>query len=222
MAVTSTGAAASSAAAASAATSRTSIAQNFDTFLNLLTTQLKNQNPLDPLDTNQFTQQLVQFAQVEQQISANTALNTLVSLQQTSQTTAALGFLGTTVSVNGNTAKLADGKATWKFDGTAPATATITITSPTGQTAFTGNFPVSAGAQEFVWDGRGNDNASWPAGDYKITIAGKDANGQAVAISTQVSGVVDGVDLSQNPPVLSVGSQTFTLDKITQVRRPGA
>ena len=70
-------------------------------FLTLLTTQLKNQNPLDPLDTNQFTQQLVQFAQVEQQMKPNDQLATLVALQQTAQSTAALGFVGTTVAVDG-------------------------------------------------------------------------------------------------------------------------
>ena len=89
-----------------AATSSATIAKNFATFLELLTTQLKNQNPLSPLDTNQFTQQLVQFAQVEQQINMNTSLGTMISLQQASQTSAAMGFLGTTVRVDGDTAKL--------------------------------------------------------------------------------------------------------------------
>ncbi|MGC1466407.1 MAG: flagellar hook capping FlgD N-terminal domain-containing protein, partial [Pseudolabrys sp.] len=70
------------------------IASNFTEFLQLLTTQLQNQNPLDPLDTNQFTQQLVQFAQVEQQMNTNTQLQTLVSLQQTAQSTAALSYVG--------------------------------------------------------------------------------------------------------------------------------
>src|SRR5277367_2795221 len=70
------------------------IAGNFNTFLQLLTTQLQNQNPLDPLDTNQFTQQLVSFAQVEQQLRENDQLATLVSLQQTAQSSAALNFVG--------------------------------------------------------------------------------------------------------------------------------
>ncbi len=77
-----------------AATSQKTLASNFATFLQLLTTQLKNQNPLDPLDTNQFTQQLVQFAQVEQQLKPNDQLETLVSLQKTAQSTTALGFVG--------------------------------------------------------------------------------------------------------------------------------
>src|SRR6187397_847500 len=87
------------------------MAKNFDSFLTLLTTQLKNQNPLDPLDTNQFTQQLVQFAQVEQQLKQNDQLATLVSLQKTAQSTAALGFVGETVVVDGSTASLANGQA---------------------------------------------------------------------------------------------------------------
>ncbi len=140
------------------------IQQNFTTFLQLLTTQLKNQNPLDPLDTNQFTQQLVQFAQVEQQMNMNASLTSLISLQRATQTTAALGFLGSTVVVDGDTARLTGGKATWSYD----------------------------------------------------------TNGQLVAISTEVQGVVDGIDLTQTPAVLKIGSRSFTLDKIKQVRRAGS
>src|SRR6266545_6397009 len=103
------------------------IAGNFTTFLQLLTTELKNQNPLDPLDTNQFTQQLVQFAQVEQQLKSNDQLAALVSLQKTAQATAALGFVGETVGVDGDTAPLANGEATWNLKVPKPVTGTITI-----------------------------------------------------------------------------------------------
>src|SRR6188768_1945650 len=92
------------------------IASNFTAFLQLLTTQLKNQNPLDPLDTNQFTQQLVQFAQVEQQLKSNDQLSTLVSLQKSNQQTQALGYVGTTVAVDGTTAQLKDKAARWLFN----------------------------------------------------------------------------------------------------------
>ncbi len=85
------------------------IAGNFTTFLSLLTTQLQNQDPLSPMDTNQFTQQLVEFAQVEQQLKSNDQLSTLVSLQQTAQNTAALGFVGKNVAVAGANAPLANG-----------------------------------------------------------------------------------------------------------------
>src|SRR6185503_18748183 len=116
------------------------LAGNFQTFLTLLTTQLKNQNPLDPLDTNQFTAQLVQFAQVEQQLKQNDQLATLVSLQKTAQNTAALEFVGQTVGVDGATTQLSNGSAIWNLDVPKPATGTITIKTATGQTAFSGNY----------------------------------------------------------------------------------
>src|SRR5258708_39456992 len=87
------------------------IADNFQTFLTLLTTQLKNQNPLDPLDTNQFTQQLVQFAGIEQQMKGNASLTSLVTIDQTAQSTAAIAYLGTTAPVDGSGTKLTSGKA---------------------------------------------------------------------------------------------------------------
>src|ERR1700716_597737 len=96
-------------------TTGATLAGNFQTFLTLLTTQLQNQNPLDPLDTNQFTQQLVQFAGVEQQLKTNDSLSTLVSLQQTAQSTQALGFVGKTAAVDGSTAALSKSSATWNL-----------------------------------------------------------------------------------------------------------
>src|SRR5690242_18305864 len=81
----------------SGALDNTEIASNFTTFLQLLTTQLKNQNPLDPLDTNQFTQQLVQFAQVEQQMKSNDLLSGLVALEQSAEATQALAYVGSKI-----------------------------------------------------------------------------------------------------------------------------
>src|SRR5436309_3831254 len=96
-------------------TTDATLAGNFQTFLTLLTTQLKNQNPLDPLDTNQFTQQLVQFAGVEQQLRTNDQLSALLALQQTAQSTQALTFVGKTAVVEGDTAALTHGLATWNL-----------------------------------------------------------------------------------------------------------
>ena len=96
----------SSSSNSSTGVDQTAIAGNFQDFLTLLTTQLKNQNPLDPLDTNQFTQQLVQFAQVEQQLKSNDQLATLVSLEKAAQSTYALAFVGATVAVDGATGQL--------------------------------------------------------------------------------------------------------------------
>jgi flagellar basal-body rod modification protein FlgD len=198
------------------------IAGNFTTFLTLLTTQLKNQNPLDPLDTNQFTAQLVQFAQVEQQMKQNDQLATLVSIEKAAQSTTALAFVGTTVAVDGQTAALTNGRATWGFNVPKPASTTLTIKSSTGQTVYSTSFTMNAGPQSFTWDGRDNNGVKWPNGNYTISVVGRDASGQPVSISSEVQGTVDSVDLTQTPPVLSIGGQTFTLDKIKRVVRPSS
>ena len=196
------------------------LAGNFQTFLTLLTTQLKNQNPLDPLDTNQFTQQLVQFAQVEQQIKQNTQLETLISIEKAAQATTALAYVGQAVAIDGQTASLKNGLATWTFNSPKPVTAQVTIRNSTGQTVYTGSFSMSAGMQSFQWDGRDAQGVKWPDGNYTITVTGKDTTGQTVAIPSEIEGIVDSVDLTKTPPELMVGGQAFTLDKIKRVVRP--
>ena len=134
------------------------LAGNFQTFLTLLTTQLKNQNPLSPLDTNQFTQQLVQFAGVEQQLKTNESLTTLVSVQKTTQATQALNFVGKTAVVDGSTATMKSSSATWHLKVPSSATVNISIANASGQTVFTGKYTAGAGADvPFTWNGQGTD-----------------------------------------------------------------
>src|SRR5438445_3013591 len=114
-----------SATASTAGIDKNTIAGNFQTFLTLLTTQLKNQNPLDPLDTNQFTQQLVQFAQVEQQLKQNDQLATLVSIEKAASATTALAYVGQTVAFDGQSAALANNKASWTLQ--VPQAANVTV-----------------------------------------------------------------------------------------------
>jgi flagellar basal-body rod modification protein FlgD len=204
------------------ATDKTTIAGNFQTFLTLLTTQLKNQNPLDPLDTNQFTQQLVQFAQVEQQLKANDQLSTLVSLEKSAQSTTALAFVGQNVAVDGKSAALKNGSATWSFNVPKPVSAAVTITNSTGQTVYSSSYTMNTGQQNFQWDGRDNNGVQWPAGNYTMTITAKDASGQAVSVPTEIQGLVDSVDLTVNPPTLSIGGQNYTVDKVKRVVRAGS
>ena len=201
-----------------ASTSTKGIADNFQTFLTLLTTQLQNQNPLDPLDTNQFTQQLVQFAGVEQQLKSNDQLKSLIDIEKSAQSTQALVYVGNTVAVDGSKAQF-DKSATWNLTAPKGINATITITSATGQTAYSGNFTLSQGNASFVWDGKGTDGTQWPPGTYTLTATGKDSNGQDVSISTEIQGMVDSVDLTASPPLLSIGGQTYTTDKVKRVVR---
>lgn len=218
MAVSGVGATTSTAAT----TSRASIANNFDTFLLLLTTQLKNQNPLDPLDTNQFTQQLVQFAGVEQQIRSNESLEALVNLNKTSQLSTATSYLGATVTADGATTALKSGVATWYVTAPRAASATINISDATGNVVYTHETTLEAGTNGFSWDGKKSDGSIAPEGQYTIKINAKDASAQSVTISTQFSGVVDAVDLSGNEPLLMVGTALLSLDKIKAVQKASA
>ena len=202
-----------------ASTQTSGIADNFQTFLTLLTTQLQNQNPLDPLDTNHFTAQLVQFAGVEQQLKMNDQLTSLVALEKSAQSTQALIYVGNTVAVDGSKANF-NGAATWNINAPKDTNATITITDSTGQTAYSGSFSLKQGGSSFVWDGKGNDGTQWPPGSYTLTATGKDSSGNTVAISTEVQGIVDSVDLTATPPLLSIGGQTYTTDQIKRVIRP--
>lgn len=197
------------------------IASNFTTFLQLLTTQLKNQDPMSPLDTNQFTEQLVQFAQVEQQMKSNTSLDTLIAVEKSAQSSVALAYVGQTVVVDGSTAQLdPTNGASWTVTLAKPSTTKVVITDSTGQTAYSGTFAMNAGAQTFSWDGTGNDGRVWPAGAYTLSATATDASGQNVGVSTETQAVVDSVDMTQDPPTLSINGQNYTMDKIKRVVRP--
>jgi flagellar basal-body rod modification protein FlgD len=199
-------------------TTGATLAGNFQTFLTLLTTQLQNQDPMSPLDTNQFTQQLVQFASVEQQLKTNDQLTSLVTLQQTAQSTQALTFVGKTAVVDGSTTQLTNSSATWDLNVPSNANVSISITSSTGQTVFSGNYNVQAGSnQTFAWDGKGNDGTQWPDGKYTMTATGADTAGNTVAVATQIQGVVNSVDLTQSPPLLSINGQTYTISQIKSI-----
>jgi flagellar basal-body rod modification protein FlgD len=195
------------------------IAGNFDTFLSLLTTQLQNQNPLDPLDTNQFTSQLVQFSSVEQQLKSNDFLSTLVQATQNSSNNAAVSYIGKTVTSSGVDSDLKNGQATWSFNLPQAANVTVTIKDANGNQVYTENGSLGAGQGQFNWDGTETDGSIAPEGSYSITINAKNAQGAYVAADTQTTGVVTGVDLSGSEPSLIVGSQTIKLSDVTSVRQ---
>jgi flagellar basal-body rod modification protein FlgD len=208
----------SSTASSANALASQQIAGNFQSFLTLLTTQLQNQNPLDPLDTNQFTQQLVEFAGVQQQLNTNDSLATLVSLQQATQSTEALSYVGKTAIVSGNTATMTNSTAVWGVTVPSASTMDVSIANSTGQTVFTGTYNVSAGNnQPFEWNGQGTDGTQYPDGNYTMTATAKDSTGNTVAVTTSVGGVVSAVDLTQSPPLLTIGGQTYTMSQIQSI-----
>lgn len=195
----------------------TSIANNFDQFLTLLTTQLKNQNPLDPLDTNQFTQQLVQFAGVEQQLKQNETLTALLGVSKATTGASAIGFVGSTVTADGAATQLKDGKAEWKVNASKGGTGTITIKDTSGKVVQTGTMTLQAGDQTFSWDGKTSTGTVAADGEYVITIDGHDVSGAALTIKTEVNGKVDGIDFSSTVPTLLIGALKVPLDKVKSV-----
>ena len=213
------GIASAAAASGTAATAgdRTTIAENFDAFLLLLTTQLKNQNPLEPLDTNQFTQQLVQFASVEQQIKSNETLNALLTSSRSSIVSTASGFVGMQVTADGATTRLADGKAEWRLNVARAATATISIRDRDGNVLATDTKALAAGGQSYLWDGRTSTGQTAPAGDYTITVTGRDVAGQPVSVKTEIAGRVDRVDLSGDEPILVIGGVQVPLKNVKSI-----
>jgi flagellar basal-body rod modification protein FlgD len=211
----------SSTASAASSAAAPNLAGNFNEFLQLLTTQLQHQDPTSPLDPNQFTQELVQFSSVEQQINTNTSLTTLISLQQTQQAASAMQFIGAKVAVSGTTAQLANGQASWNYSVTQPATATISITNASGQNVYSTSQAVQPGAQTFTWNGTDSQGNTYPSGPYTISITATGANGQTVPVTTQIQGVVTGVDVSKSPPNLTIGGQSYPLNQVTQVLSAG-
>jgi len=208
---------ASTTVANTASTGKATIAKNFDQFLSLLTTQLKTQDPTAPLNTNEFTAQLVQFASVEQQIKTNDTLNWLLYSNETANTTNALGFVGKTVSAAGATTYLQNNSAKWSLNAERGGTATITIKNEAGSIVATKTITVNAGPQDYTWDGKTNTDTTAPAGKYTISVTGKDTNNQSFNIATSISGQVDSVDLTTSPATLMIGSIGIPLDKIKTI-----
>lgn len=204
---------------AAAATNSPSIAATFDQFLTLLTTQLQSQNPLDPLDTNQFTQQLVQFAGVEQQLKTNSQLESLVAQGKSQSMPVVASFVGMKLTADGSTATLAGNQASWSVKSPAAGTATFTITDKDNKTVYSETRKVTAGQQSYTWNGKDQNKATYPAGDYRLSVAAKDASGRAINVSTEIEGVVDSVRFEGETPILMMGNQRVAYDKVRQIQK---
>ena len=210
----------SSSSNSSSATDRASIAGNFDTFLQLLTTQLKNQNPLDPLDTNQFTQQLVEFSGVEQQLKTNDFLSSLVQANANTTNSNAVNYIGKTVTASGVRAELVNNKAQWNFSISDASTVTVNIKDANGNTVYTEQGTMQAGSGTFTWDGKDNQGNTKPAGTYSISMQAVTAEGKSINVSTETTGTVTGVDFTGTEPVLLVGNSRLNISGVTSVRTP--
>lgn len=206
---------------AAASNAQTRLNANFDTFLTLLTTQLRNQNPLDPLNTEQFTQQITQYTGVEQQLRTNDLLQRLVNNQSGGSLTSALGFLGNNIVANGDSAQLSNGQANWTLNATSNVNATITITNATGQIVRTDQLPLQAGSTNYQWNGRDDTGVAQANGSYQIAITARSSDGTQQTVSTRSSGRVTAVDLSNGEAILTVNGAKVKLSDVTSVSTPG-
>ncbi len=199
---------------------RTGLANNFNTFLALLTTQLRNQDPLSPLDSNQFTQQLVQMSGVEQQLNTNDLLKKLVNNTSTGVSTA-VSMIGKSVKAVSDDANISGGKAKWVINVPADAAdAKVQIVDKSGAVLHVeslGN--LKAGDHAFAWNGKDQTGKQLAdGGPYTLKVSATDASGKAVASTNYVVGVVTGVEQSNGSTFLSINGGRVTWDKVTSIQ----
>jgi flagellar basal-body rod modification protein FlgD len=213
-----------SSATSSAESSSAKLTQSYDSFLKLLTTQLQNQDPLSPMESSEFTNQLVQFSQVEQQISQNTKLDKLVSLQNNNQTQASLGFIGLDVEATGN-AFTYDGSTPTKMSYTLPETptsTTIQIKNEKGVIVRTMDGARSTSRQEVSWDGKKSDGSAAPAGNYTMSVVAPKSDSKLMTATTSVFGRVSGIESGNGNTTLMMGNTSVKMENVITAQMPAA
>lgn len=198
-------------------TSTLALSSNYEMFLTLLTTQIKNQSPLDPMDANQFTQQLVQYSQIEQQIQTNSNLEEMKNALAISNATSLVNYVGTTVTADSSQTTLQSGQAKWNFSLAKEATAEISVKNAAGEVVYTTTQAYTAGKAEFVWNGKTSSGLSAPDGTYTIAVDAKDAAGSAVKATTEITGKVDSLDFSSGQPYLSINGMSVSVWSVKSV-----
>ncbi len=211
------------ATASEAATSRTRLSDNYDTFLVLLTAQLQNQDPLAPMDSTQFTQQLVQFSQVEQQIRTNEQLEGLAGQYQAAAAGAALSYLGKDAIIEADETYLAGGSAHWAYRlPEAADSMKIQVKDMQGRVVYeTTSAARGSGEHLFTWDGVKTNGETAADGVYQISISAQNAAGTAITPSVSVRETIMGVDFSGTTPVVITPSGTRELSTIRSVLENG-
>ncbi|KQY75515.1 flagellar hook assembly protein FlgD [Brevundimonas sp. Root1423] len=193
------------------------LASNFETFLTLLTSQLKNQDPMSPVDSNQFTAQLTQMAGVEQQLLTNDLLKSLVAAQGGGGLGEAATYIGKDATAAWSATKMDDGEASWSYElGANAASATLQVLDGTGKVVWSGDAPAkTTGLHDFTWDGKatiGNDGEDGEV--YSLKIVAKDAAGKAVDAQVLTRGRITGVEMYEGEAFLTIGKSIVPLSTV--------
>jgi flagellar basal-body rod modification protein FlgD len=212
-------------AAASTAQSQQQLATNMNTFLELLTAQLQHQDPLNPMDTSQFTNQLVLFAQVQQQIDINQNLETMMGSQNNAALASSANYLGTGVTAVSSALPLQDSKATFYYTTPANmASVNAVITDSAGNIVDTLSGDATAGTHTATWDGSNVSGGTAADGTYYLVVSATGQDGSTQQLDTAVSGTVTAVavDPNNNSPMVMLGSVGVDLSNIIQVQAAGS
>jgi flagellar basal-body rod modification protein FlgD len=200
---------------------RTSLSSDIESFLQLLTTQLKYQDPLSPMDSSEFTSQLAQFATVEQGINTNSNLESLLTLTRSNQAATALSYIGKTVEAKGNVNMLVDGKTEFKYTiDKQSASTTIVVRNAANQVVYSSSGETQAGTYDFKWDGKNTYGAQQPDGAYSVSVTTTDSEGKSGTATTFVVGTIDGADMSGDTVNVMIGSITVPFENIVTLRNP--
>jgi flagellar basal-body rod modification protein FlgD len=194
------------------------LGDNLNSFLTMLTTQLKNQDPMSPLDTNQFTQQLVSFSQVEQAIKTNTQLASLVSLISTNTLATSLSLVGKKVAVDSAQMGLVDGEA--QFSYTLPKASketSLVVSDVSGNIVWKGTGETDAGTHGFTWDGKDLSGRDMPEGTYKLEVGAQGLDGSILTVPVTAFGTVGGVMMQDGAASLAFGTFEVPTTKLVAV-----
>lgn len=196
----------------------TGLVANYDLFLTLLTTQVQNQDPLDPLDSAEYTNQLVQYASVEQSIQTNSYLQDMFAALEASRASSYVSYLGTDVIASGDTTMLEGGSATWNYSLSDDASGKVEIKNSAGAVVFSEDVELSKGEGSYTWDGVGSSGVDSSEGAYTITFDLKGSNDKAVTVATEIQGRVEEVDLSTGSAFLQIGDVRVPVSAVKSVK----
>ncbi|MGH7154535.1 MAG: flagellar hook assembly protein FlgD [Acetobacteraceae bacterium] len=216
---TATNSSASTATAAQTGqTALTALSGNFSDFLGMLMTQLQNQDPTSPMDTNQFTSELVEFSGVEQQINTNNSLTQLIQLTQAGEVMQGASLDGKQVTIQSNQIALQNGSGTVNFTTTGAEPVAIAITSSAGQQIRGVALNATAGQNTWTWNGTDNNGNSVPDGAYNIAVIGANPDGSTSAVPFTVTGTVTNVQSTNSNGVqLQLGGLSTGFGSIVQL-----